>query len=183
MVPILITLLIIVTFKEIIELTFKEGKYKRIAKTVLLILCIGAVPINVFLILRQNEESTALNTTVGGIDSTVGAINEDAKILHSKADTINNNLKLALGERERIVAECNKNNHLLSDKLKAERIWLDSNFQESEVFQRKLHESSYALFPLSYTSAIHSTEIKMPAGKGITCGMLLAGAFSGKNSL
>jgi hypothetical protein len=34
----------------------------------------------------------------------------------------------------------------------------------------------------NYGSAMHSTEIKMPAGKGMTCGVLLAGAFSGKNS-
>jgi len=34
-----------------------------------------------------------------------------------------------------------------------------------------------------YRRAIHSTDIKIPAGNGITCGALLAGAFSGKNSL
>ena len=34
-----------------------------------------------------------------------------------------------------------------------------------------------------YTSAIHSTEISIPAGKGITCGVLLAGAFSVNISL
>jgi len=33
---------------------------------------------------------------------------------------------------------------------------------------------------LSYKSAMHSIEIKIPAGNGITCGVLLAGAFSGK---
>jgi hypothetical protein len=38
-------------------------------------------------------------------------------------------------------------------------------------------------FDFNYGSAIHSIEIKMPAGKGMTCGVLLAGAFSGKNSL
>lgn len=30
--------------------------------------------------------------------------------------------------------------------------------------------------------AIHSTDTSIPAGKGKTCGVLLAGAFSGKNS-
>ena len=33
-----------------------------------------------------------------------------------------------------------------------------------------------------YASAIHSTEIRMPPGKGKTWGTLRAGAFSGKNS-
>ncbi len=43
----------------------------------------------------------------------------------------------------------------------------------------------YASFPgfRSYITAIHSIETRIPAGKGITCGALLAGAFSGKNSL
>lgn len=35
----------------------------------------------------------------------------------------------------------------------------------------------------AYRIAIHSTEIKMPAGNGITCGVLRAGGFTGKNSL
>ena len=34
-----------------------------------------------------------------------------------------------------------------------------------------------------YLRAIHSTETKMPPGNGITWGVLLAGGFSGKNSL
>src|SRR5579859_7935971 len=36
--------------------------------------------------------------------------------------------------------------------------------------------------PLSYKSAMHSTEIRIPAGNGITWGVLRAGGFSGKNS-
>jgi hypothetical protein len=34
-----------------------------------------------------------------------------------------------------------------------------------------------------YLRAIHSTEIRIPPGKGITWGVLRAGGFSGKNSL
>src|SRR5581483_11763458 len=36
--------------------------------------------------------------------------------------------------------------------------------------------------PGNYIRAIASTEIKMPAGNGITCGVERAGGFSGKNS-
>ena len=50
------------------------------------------------------------------------------------------------------------------------------------VHATRVHQRGGNTF-LYQANAIHSTDIKIPPGKGITCGALRAGGFSGKNSL
>ena len=60
--------------------------------------------------------------------------------------------------------------------------WVLSLMADAEYLSRRRGRHQ-GLLDFCQTCAMHSTDTKIPAGKGITWGVLLAGAFSGKNSL
>ena len=55
-------------------------------------------------------------------------------------------------------------------------------WQVNEILYRFTRLMAPARLCVIYSNAIHSTEIKIPAGNGITCGVLRAGALAGKIS-
>src|SRR5688572_2431232 len=92
MVAIFITLLTLYVVKDITELHFKEGKYKKTAKIILTAIYLAAVPINVFIILYQNEESNVLGNRVAAINSTVDSVDanlDETKFLQERLDESN----------------------------------------------------------------------------------------------